>query len=169
MCHPLRPLLKKNTKFVWNTEHETHFQAIKNKVANATENTYYNPNLETRIKRDASRAGLGAALEQRSPTGWHTVAFASRFLNSNEERDSVNELEQLGVVWSVEYFKYYLFVKSFTIITDHRANMKEHRSNKSYNSRLTHWIDRLLPFDFNIEHIPGAKMGLVDYISRQPN
>ena len=47
--------------------------------------------------------------------------------------------------------------------------MKEHRSNKSYNSRLTRWIDRLLPFDFIIEHIPGAKMGLVDYISRQPN
>ena len=47
--------------------------------------------------------------------------------------------------------------------------MKEHRSNKSYNSRLTRWIDRLLPFDFNIKHIPGAKMGLVDYISRQPN
>ena len=76
------------------------------------------------------------------------------------------------MVWSVEYFKYYLFGKSFTIITDHRALlsiMKEHRSNKPYNSRLTRWIDRLLPFDFNIEHIPGAKMGLVDYISRQPN
>ena len=172
MCHSLRPLLKKNTKFVWNTEHETHFQAIQNKVANATENLHYNPHLETRIKCDASRAGLGAALEQRSPTGWHTVAFASRFLNSNEERYSVNELELLGVVWSVEYFKYYLFGKSFTIITDHRALlsiMKEHRSNKSYNGRLTRWIDRLLPFDFNIEHIPGAKMGLVDYISRQPN
>ena len=47
--------------------------------------------------------------------------------------------------------------------------MKKHRSNKSYNSRLTRWIDRLLGFDFNIEHIPGAKMGLIDYISRQPN
>ena len=47
--------------------------------------------------------------------------------------------------------------------------MKEHRSNKSYNIRITRWIDRLLPYDFNIEHIPGAKMGLVDYISRQPN
>ena len=172
MCHPLRPLLIKNTKFAWNTEHETHFQAIKNKVANATENTHYNPHLETRIKCDASRAGIGAALEQRSPTGWHTVAFASRFLNSNEERYSVNEFELLGVVWSVDYFKYYLFGKSFTIITDHRALlsiMKQHRSIKSYNSRLTRWIDRLLPFDFNIEHIPGAKMGMVDYISRQPN
>ena len=65
-----------------------------------------------------------------------------------------------------------MFGKSFTIIPEHRALlsiMKENRSNKSYNSRLTRWIDRLLPFDFNIEHIPCAKMGLVDYILRQPN
>ena len=172
LCHSLRPFFKKNTKFVWNDEHETHFQSIKNKVANATENTHYNPHLETRIKCDAPRAGLWAALEQRPPTGWHTVAFGSRFLHSNEERYSVNELELLGVVWFVEYFKYYLFGKSFTIITDHQellSIMKEHRSNKSYNSRLTRWVDRLLPFDFNIEHISGAKMGLVDYISHQPN
>ena len=80
MCHPFRPLLKKNTEFVWNEEHETQFQSIKNNVANATQKTHYNPLLETRIKCDASRAGLGAALEHRSPTGWHTVAFASRFL-----------------------------------------------------------------------------------------
>ena len=102
LCHPLRPLLKNNTKFVWNDEHETHFHAIKNKFANATENTHYNPHLETRIKCDASRAGLGAALEQCSPIGWNTVAFTSRFLNPNEERYSINELELLGVVWSVE-------------------------------------------------------------------
>ena len=47
--------------------------------------------------------------------------------------------------------------------------MKEKRSNKSYNSRITRWIDRLLPFQFDIEHLPGAKMGFVDYISRHLN
>ena len=47
--------------------------------------------------------------------------------------------------------------------------MEEHRSNKSYNSRLTRCVYPLLPFDSNIEHIPGAKMGLVDHISRQLN
>ena len=30
LCHPLRPLLKKNTKVTWNDELETHFQSIKN-------------------------------------------------------------------------------------------------------------------------------------------
>ena len=121
--------------------------------------------MKTRIKCDASRAGLEEALEQRSQTGWNNIAFASRFMNSNEERYSINELELLVVVWSVEYFKYYLFGKLFTIITDHRALLsiiKEHRSNKSYNSSLNRWVDQFLTFDLNIEHILGAKMGLKD-------
>ena len=37
---------------------------------------------------------------------------------------------------------------------------------KYYNSRLSRWIDRLLPYNFTIDYMPGAKMGLVDYISR---
>ena len=45
--------------------------------------------------------------------------------------------------------------------------MKENRSKKSNNSRLTRWIDRLLPFQFDIEHLLGAKMAFVDCISRQ--
>ena len=60
----------------------------------------------------------------------------------------------------------------FTVITDHRALlsiMKEHRSNKPYNSRLTRWVDRLLPFQLDIERLPGVKMGLFDYISRHPS
>ena len=33
-------------------------------------------------------------------------------------------------------------------------------------SRLTRRIDRIIPFDFVIEHMPGAKIGLADYLSR---
>ena len=114
---------------------------------------------------------MRAALEQLTVDGWKPICFASRFLNSTEERYSINELELLGVVWSIEYFRNYLYGKEFTIITDHCALLsilKEHRSNKSYNCRLSRWVDRLLPYQFSIEHLPGAKMGLVDYISRNP-
>ena len=169
LCFPLRPLLKKNTKFIWTDEHEKQFKLIKEKVAETTENKHFNPDLETRIKCDASRKGL--SLEQRTPNGWHTVAFASRFLNSVEDRYSINELELLGVVWSIEHFKYYLYGKPFTVKTDHRSLfsiMRENRANKSYNSRLRRWVDRLLPFDFTIDHLPVSKMGVVNYISRDP-
>ena len=102
ICHPLRPFLKKNKKFLWTENYQTHFEHIKTTIANATENTHFNPTLETRVKCDASRQGLGAALEQLHCEGWTTVAFASRFLNNNEERYSINEIELRGVVWAIE-------------------------------------------------------------------
>ena len=140
ICHPLRPLLKKSEKFIWTDIQQKHFEYIKTVIANATEKTHFKPTMETRIKCDASRQGLGAALEQLDCDGWKTVAFASRFLKNTEERYSINELELLGVVWAIEYFKYYLFGKNFAVLTDHRALrsvLKSHRSNKPYNSRLT--------------------------------
>ena len=36
-------------------------------------------------------------------------------------------------------------------------------------SRLTRWLDRLIPFDFQFEHKPGAKIGLADYLSCHPS
>ena len=36
-------------------------------------------------------------------------------------------------------------------------------------SRLTSLLDRLIPFDFEVEHMPGAKIGLADCPSRNPN
>ena len=36
-------------------------------------------------------------------------------------------------------------------------------------SRLTRWLDGLIPFDFQVEHKPGAKIGFADYLSRHPS
>ena len=86
ISHPLRPLLKKTSKFIWTAEHENFFNEIKNRI---------------------------------------------------------------GVVWSIEYYKNYLYGKKISFVTDHRALlsiMKENGSNKSYNSRFTCLIDCLLPF-----------------------
>ena len=111
VSHPLRPLLKKTSKFIWTEEQEKCFNEIKDPIANATANSHYNLQRETRIKCDASRSSLGTALEQITVDGWKPIAFASRFLNSCDGRYSVNKLELLGVVWSIEYFKNYLYGK----------------------------------------------------------
>ena len=71
----------------------------------------------------------------------------------------------MGVVWSIEHFKHYLYGKRFVVVTDHRALLsilKDNRGNKTYESRLTRWLDRLLPFDFELEHLAGKDMGFVD-------
>ena len=99
------------------------------------------------------------------------MAHASRFLNCNEQKHSTNELELLAVVWSLEHFKYYLYGSNFKLQTDHKAllsALKIKRRNKTYQSRLTRWVDRLLPFHFTVQHVPGKNMGFADYFSRYP-
>ena len=176
LSEPLRPLFKKNpeeknNKLDWKDQHSTAFDNIKEKIHQIVENKHFDTTKQTRVKCDASAKGLGASIEQKHNNEWHTIAFASRFLNNHESRYSTNELELLAVVWSLEHFKHYLYGTEFTLQTDHRAlltALNENRGNRTYQSRLTRWVDRLLPFNFNLEHIPGKNMGFADYLSRHP-
>ena len=124
------------------------------------------------MKCDASHSGLGAALEQEIEKDvWVLIAFASRFLNDQQKKYSTNELQLLAIVWSCEHFRNYLFGNHFVVLTDHKAiisALKNNRGNKTHQSRLIRWPDRLLPFDFDIFHISGSKLGIVDYLSRFP-
>ena len=131
----------------------------------------FDQHLDTRIVCDAPTTRLGAILEQVLPESWVAVAYASRFLTSLEEKHSVNELELLGVMWAIDYFNYYLYGQHFTVITDHQALISAlNASEKSYTSqsRLTRWVDRLIPFHFHIKHLAGNKSGLIGYMSRNP-
>ena len=46
--------------------------------------------------------------------------------------------------------------------------MRENRANKSYNSCLTRWVNHLFSLVFSVDHLPCSKLGLVDYILREP-
>ena len=92
----LRPLLKnteKNRPINWLPEHNVAFKNIIQLIAKITQNKDFGQQLDTRIVCDASNIGLGATLEQHSAEGWVAIAYASRFLNSLEEKHSVNEQE----------------------------------------------------------------------------
>ena len=86
---------------------------MKTLIAIHTEKLHCNPELETRIRCDASCSGLGAALGKLTVGGWKQISIGSRFRNSNEERYSIYELELLGVVWSIKFLKINLMRKNF--------------------------------------------------------
>ena len=57
------------------------------------------------------------------------------------------------------------------IIQDHEALLScfsEYKNTETTQTLLVRWVDSLLPFDYNIGHIPGKFMRLVDYLSRDP-
>ena len=120
---------------------------------------------KTRLKTDASHSGLGATLEQLQGHQWKTIAFVSRFLNNHEMKYSTNELELLGVVCSSDHFRNYLYGTEFPTLTDHKAllsALSANHGNKTMHSRLTRWVNRLLPFNFKTSHLLGKEMGFTD-------
>ena len=173
----LRPLLSKaNTKsqnrLDWKDQHTIALNQIKEQIKKITKNKHFDTTKQTRVRCDASKKSLGACLEQKCGNTWETIAFASRFLNNLESRYSTIELELLAVVWSLEHFKFYLYGSEFILQTYYQAMLtalKEDRGNKTYQSRLTRWADRLLPFQFTVEHVPGKnKHGLCRLLKQKP-
>ena len=71
------------------------FEEIKKAVAKIAKLNYFDPLKQTWVKSDASHSGLGASLEkQTEEENWIPISFASRYLNSQEEKKhSTNELE----------------------------------------------------------------------------
>ena len=130
----------------------------------------------SRLKTDASHSEwLRATIKQWDGENWLTKAFASRFLNSQERKYTTNELKLLGVVWATEHFKNYLCGAEFEIVTYHKAllsALNANQSNKIMHSRLSRQVNRLLPFNFKIKHIPGKDMGFTnfcrDYLQEKP-
>ena len=171
LCREFRNLLQKDTKYVWTNHHQTKFKNINTCIRNLTDNTHYDKKRKTRVKTDASRAGLRAALEQETCNGWEKISYASRFVNKAKEKYSINKLELLGVIWALEHLKHYLLGHHSTVQTDNRAllSILKERTSEIYQSRLTRWYYRTIPFHFSIKHKAGTKMGFADYMSRNPS
>ena len=77
----------------------------------------------------------------------------------------------LGVLWGLEYFRYYVYGKKVNLLTDHQALqplLKRNRAHKQYSARLTRWLDRLSHFDVNVQYTAGKNIPLTDYLSRHP-
>ena len=80
-----------------------------------------------------SKSGLGALLQQEEINEWKPVSFASCVLTELESNYSINEHELLVIVWSVEYFRSYVYGVPFKIISDHKALatvLKGQKANK---------------------------------------
>ena len=157
ICFPFRTIFKKDAPWTWTKDHEKAFIRVNQEVKKVTELTHFKRNKPLRIICDASKQGLGAVLQQCEENKWKPISCASRFLSELESKYSINELELLAVVWSVEHFKDFVDRVAFGIVSDHKALqtvLKSNKGNKTFSSRMTRWVDRLLPLDFAIVHTP---------------
>ena len=72
-------------------------------------------------------------------------------------------------MWASEHFRNYLFAAEFEIVMDRKAfysALSANRSNKTMHSKLTRWVNRPLPFNFENSHKPGKDMGFTNLLSK---
>ena len=55
------------------------------------------------------------------------------------------------------------------MVTDHKALVTLLKGNNKKNKTMfCRMFDRIIPYDFIIEHMPGAKIGRADHLSKHP-
>lgn len=128
----------------------------------------YDPTKPLLLATDASKTGLGAVLSHKlSNCQERPIAFASRTMNSTEQRYPQMDKEALTIVWAVQKFFHYLYARHFTLIIDHKSLSQILHPEKSLPtlciSRTAHYADILSHFDFDVIFKPTGAHINADY------
>lgn len=165
IAKPLSNLLKKNTRFLW-TKHQTEaFTILKNQICSEPILQYPDFSKKFILTTDASNTAIGAVLSQNHSGHDLPISFCSRVLNAAEMNYATVEKELLAIVYSVNYFRPYLYGHKFTLMTDHRPLLWLHNF-KDPSSRLIRWRLKLLEYDYEIQYQPGKTNHVADALSR---
>ena len=151
LSEPISELSKEKVPFNWGLEHQDACNVIKKEIAKAIL-TYYDPNKEMVLQKDASIKGLGACLMQQV----QPVYFSSKTLTEAQKEYVVIELESLAVTWATEKFHHFLYGTHFILETDQKPS--EAILSKSLN-QATPQLQRILIqtflYHFTVSHILG--------------
>lgn len=168
IASPLTDLTKKENKFNWGENHNNAFNILKKSIIKAPVLAHFEDTYPVFVTTDASLEGLSGILEQENPNGEkHPIAFTSRKLKGGEKNFSTTELEMSAVVFALNYFKEYLIGRKVTVYSDH-SSLQYYKTMKNPSSRITKFIFKLLEFDLEIKHKPGAGNLAADCLSRYP-
>lgn len=96
------------------------------------------------------------------------IAYYSRSLSDTEERYSTIEEELLAMVKAAFQFRYCLFGRKFTFITDHKPLVWVDKL-KDPTARLKKFYLKLRDFEFDVIYKEGRMNYVADALSRNPS
>ena len=175
IAEPIQKLLlgktKGNEKITWTEEQTKAFEQLKKLIASNIVTKIFDPERETFLQVDASANAIGAMLSQRDPNDdkIYPVAYYSEAIKPTKRHKCSGDLELIGLSKALVHFRKYLFMKKFTVLTDHK-NLTRNTITASAKtlqlSRVKRITDILNTFDFDIQHIKGSENLIPDLLSR---
>ena len=185
LVEPMRPLLKKNSRFEWTPELNAAFESSKEKIVDAIKQgvEIFDKNRITCLSTDWSKTGIGYYLTQKHcdcttdfpgccDNGWRITLAGSRPLKSAETRYAPVEGEALAVAWSLEQTRYFTQgCNDLIVLTDHKPLCKllgDRSLDEIQNPRLLRLKEKTMRWIFRIVHVPGKEHFFADATSRNP-
>ena len=167
----LYSLLKKDVKFVWDSDCSRVFEDCKQALLSSKLLEFYDPRKPVVVVTDACSYGLGGVIAHQIKNEERPISFVSFSLTNAQKSYPILHLEALAVVSTIKKFHKFLFGKKFTVYTDHKPLIgifgKEGK-NTLFVTRLQRYVMELSIYDFDIVYRPSTKMGNADFCSRFP-
>ncbi|GJY75534.1 reverse transcriptase domain-containing protein [Tanacetum coccineum] len=156
------------TPFEFDDECQKAFESLKEKLTCAPVIVSLNWNLSFELMCDASDFAVGSVLVQEDSKNFHPIYFASKTLNSAQQKYTVTEKELMAVVFAFDKFRSYLILSKTIVHTDHSA-LRHLFKKQDAKPRLIRWILLLQEFDIEIKDRKGTKNVAADHLSRLEN
>lgn len=145
IARPLYNLCKKDHKFLWDTKCEEAFEKLKLALITPPVLAFPRFDLDFILCTDASQISCSGILANRDGKDERPIQYFSRSLNDAQTPYSTIELKLLAIIWSVEWFRPYLYGRKFYIYTDHKPLIFLF-NNKNMSSRLHRWRLTLMEY-----------------------
>ena len=173
LTEPLNKLTRKGVKWEWNKEQDLAFETLKQILVKDTVLAHFDPNNPIGISCDASDTGIGAVLFHRYKDGSERpIQNASKTLTQSQRVYSQIQKEALAIIFALKKFHYFLYGRTFILITDHKPSLAIFGPNKATPvmaaNRLARWALMLNQYDYTIEYRKTNLHGNADALSRLP-
>ena len=119
IAKPLHELTKNHQHFFWNENYQHFFDDLRNKLIGAPILSHPSYDRVFVLHTDASNNSISAVLSNLYSNKGNPLAFASCVLTRTELNYSTTKREALAVVQAVKWFRSYLMVIPFILMTDH--------------------------------------------------
>lgn len=163
----LRYLIKQETAFVWQAQHDHELKNLLDMLTSAPVLAVSDPAKLPKVSVDVSSFPTGVALFQQHNQGWSPVACASRVLSTAEAKYAQIEKETLAETFACESARYFLVGYEVVVEADHRPHLAIATQNLcEMPSRLQRYFLRLMLFDVVFQYMLGKQLVLARTLSR---
>lgn len=159
----LRNLLKKDSVWIWDENHEKCLKILKEEITRSPVLAHYNPQIPLVLSVDSSKSALGAVILQNNKP----IAYSSKTLTITQERYAQIEKELLAIQFGCEKFHQYVYGHRVTVHTDHKPLVYLFKKPlHDVPARLQRMMLTLQKYDLEVIHVPGKEMYISDTLSR---